>query len=122
MNNDLKIIKKYYGENMMHLCRELFPTVLETEGLLSKIILDTFAPNRLLFDDMKENKKTEAFKNYIYKLSNLSDKEIVKTNKTPEELLDEAGYFLYECKTEKEIQYFKKYYESKEELCTFNGG
>ena len=79
MNKDLKLIKKYYGENMMHLCRELFPTILETEGLLSKIILDTFAPNRLLFDDMKENKKTEAFKNYIYKLSNLSDKEIVKT-------------------------------------------
>ena len=122
MSNDLKIIKKYYGENMMHLCRELFPTILETEGLLSKIMLDTFAPNRLLFDDIKENKKTEAFKNYIYKLSNLSDKEIVKTNKTPEELLDEAGYYLYECKTEKDIQYFKKYYETKEELCTFNGG
>jgi len=122
MNNDLKIIKKYYGENMMHLCRELFPTILETEGLLSKIMLDTFAPNRFLYDDIKENKKTEAFKNYIYKLSNLSDKEIVKTNKTPEELLDEAGYYLYECKTEKDIQYFKKYYETKEELCTFNGG
>ena len=122
MSNDLKIIKKYYGENMMHLCRELFSTILETEGLLSKIMLDTFAPNRLLFDDIKENKKTEAFKNYIYKLSNLSDKEIVKTNKTPEELLDEAGYYLYECKTEKDIQYFKKYYETKEELCTFNGG
>ena len=122
MSNDLKLIKKYYGENMMHLCRELFSTILETEGLLSKIMLDTFAPNRLLFDDIKENKKTEAFKNYIYKLSNLSDKEIVKTNKTPEELLDEAGYYLYECKTEKDIQYFKKYYETKEELCTFNGG
>jgi len=122
MNNDLKIIKKYYGENMMHLCRELFSTILEIEGLLSKIMLDTFAPNRFLYEDIIEQNKIESFKNNIYELSNLEIEDNVKTNKTPEELLDEAGYYLYECKTEKEIQYFKKYYESKEELCTFNGG
>ena len=29
MNEDLKIIKKHYGEKMMHLCRELFPTLLQ---------------------------------------------------------------------------------------------
>lgn len=28
MNLDLKIIKKEYGEEMSHLCRELFPTIL----------------------------------------------------------------------------------------------
>ena len=28
MNKDLKVIKKHYGEKMMHLCRELFPTLL----------------------------------------------------------------------------------------------
>lgn len=32
--DDLKQIKKEYGENMAHLCRELFPTILETPGLL----------------------------------------------------------------------------------------
>ena len=30
MNSDLKIIKKYYGEKMMHLCRKNFSTILET--------------------------------------------------------------------------------------------
>ena len=35
--DDLKLIKKHYGEKMMHLCRELFPTLLETGGLLSKL-------------------------------------------------------------------------------------
>ena len=30
----LDLIKKYYGENMMHLCRKLFPTILEKKGLL----------------------------------------------------------------------------------------
>ena len=28
MNSDLKIIKKYYGEKMMHLCRKNFSTIL----------------------------------------------------------------------------------------------
>ena len=42
MNNDLKIIKKKYGEKMMHFCRDLFPTILETEGLLPKLLMDNF--------------------------------------------------------------------------------
>ena len=36
--DDLKLIKKYYGENMMHLCRTLFPTILETKGLLFSLL------------------------------------------------------------------------------------
>ena len=37
-------------------------------------------------------------------------------------LFDEAGYILYpECKTEEDIQSFKKYYEAAEVLCTFRG-
>ena len=35
MNSDLKLIKKKYGEEMSHLCHELFPVILEQEGLLS---------------------------------------------------------------------------------------
>ena len=42
MNKDLKIIKEKYGEKMMHLCRELFSTLLEEDGLLSKLMLDNF--------------------------------------------------------------------------------
>ncbi len=34
MVDDLKIIKKQFGEAMMHLCREEFPTILEQPGAL----------------------------------------------------------------------------------------
>ena len=37
-------------------------------------------------------------------------------------MLSEAGYDLYECKCEEDIQSFKKYYAKGEELCTFKGG
>lgn len=121
MINDLKLIKNKYGENMMHLCRECFPTILETPGLLFELLSSNFAYNKFLYDDIiKENKK-QNFKNYIYSLINVEPKEIV-VNKSPEELLDETGYILYECKTEKDIQRFKKYYYRNEKLCTFNGG
>ena len=42
-NTDLKNIKKLYGENFMHMCRSLFPSILETEGMLTKIITEKFA-------------------------------------------------------------------------------
>ena len=122
MNYDLKIIKDNYGERMMHLCRELFPTLLEKEGLLSSLILKKFNPSRFLYEDIIENKLVYDFKNYIYNLVDVEKKEIIQTHKTPRELLSEAGYDFYECKTEEEIQSFKKYYETDEELCTFNGG
>ena len=32
--DDLKLIKKLYGEKMMHLCRTLFPSLLENTCLL----------------------------------------------------------------------------------------
>ena len=33
-NKDLKLIKSEYGEDFAHLCRSLFPTLLEQEGKL----------------------------------------------------------------------------------------
>ena len=122
MNQDLKIIKKKYGEKMMHLCRDMFPTILETEGALSQILLDKFEPCRYLYEDIIKNNKVEDFKSYIYKVFASSYREEIKKEKSPFELLDEAGYILYECKTEEDIQSFKKYYKKDEELCTFNGG
>jgi len=121
MNEDLKKIKKLYGEKMMHLCRELFPTILDEEGLLSKLIIDHFYPSRELYNDIIKNKLQEDFKNYIYSLISEQEKVKVVTNKTPQELLSEAGYDLYICETEKDIQKFKKYYKPGEELCSFNG-
>lgn len=37
MLKDLKIIKKLYGEQMMHFCRSAFSTILEKEGLLPNL-------------------------------------------------------------------------------------
>lgn len=121
MNKDLKIIKKKYGEEMMHLCRELFPTLLEQEGLLPKLLHNNFKESRSLVKDIIDNNLEEKFKNYIYSKVDVQNnyKEVV--SKRPEELLKEAGYKLYECHSEEEIQSFKKYYAPGEALCTFRG-
>ena len=107
---------------MMHLCRELFPSLLETPGVLSRLMLEHFHPSRFLYDDIIRDEQIENFRKYIRSLKDDEGNNEVITNKTPKELLDEAGYILYECKTEEEIQAFKKYYAPGEELCTFNGG
>lgn len=118
LNKDLEIIKKKYGENMMKLCRSFFSSILEEEGRLSSILLSNFYPSHTLYDDLEEQNLLEDFKNFIYSLANFK-KNIFKTDKTPEELLDEKGYILKECLTEEEIQEYKKYYKKGESLCTF---
>ena len=122
MNKDLKIIKKKYGEEMMHLCRELFPTLLEQEGLLPKLLLDNFKESRSLVKDIIDNNLEEEFKNYIYNQVDVENNYEEVGSKRPEELLKEAGYILYECHSEEEIQSFKRYYAPGEALCTFRGG
>jgi hypothetical protein len=37
-------------------------------------------------------------------------------------LMKKAGYTLYACHTEQDIQEFRKYYTFEETLCTFRGG
>ena len=134
--NDLKLIKRHYGEKMMHLCRSLFPTILQEEGLLYSILTKRFYPGEFLYDDIIENKWENKFSQIIYNLydkikneENKEDKAISFnsdtgkiTSKTPFELLRSKGYTLYQCKTEDDIQSFKKYYAPGEELCTFKGG
>ena len=123
MNRDLKLIKKKYGEQMMHLCRELFPTLLEQDGLLSNLLQSHFKESKSLYVDIIENDMVKDFKDFIFGLVNLKTTKEKKINhKSPKELLEEVGYRLYECKTEEEIQMFRKYYQSNEELCTFNSG
>ena len=122
-NADLKYIKKHYGEKMAHLCRELFPTLLETPGLLSSALEKSFAHTTSLAEDIIRTGKQNEFRTYIYSLVDVK-KEVptISEPKTPEQLLDEAGYILYpECKTEDDIQSFKHYYAKGEKLCTFNG-
>ncbi len=120
-NQDLKYIKKHYGENFAKLCRGLFSTILEVPGELSRIISEKFDTVPTLYEDVIKQKS--AFKNYVFNFFTQKYTQKKHIDKTPEELMDEAGYILYpECKTEDEIQYFRKYFRPSEELCTFNGG
>ena len=121
MNEELKKIKKKYGEELMHLCRKLFPTILETPNLLYSILEEHFCFSKMLASDIIKNNLIRQFEIYINSFV-LGTNELKEVEETPEELLKKAGYNLYECKTEEDIQKFKKYYKSGEELCTFNGG
>ncbi len=123
---ELNKIKKTYGERFMKMCREYFSTILEKEGVLYEILTSSFADNsKTLYDDIKGNSLENNFKNHIYskfndKYNKGEENKRKMTEKTPYELLDEAGYDLFECKTEEEIQTFRKYYAPHEELCTFH--
>ena len=122
MNGELRQIKKIYGEEMMHLCRELFPTILEKEGLLLNTLKRILAPSHHFANAINEKGFQGDFKSWVYNHLLEEKQERVESSKTPFELMDEAGYILYECHSEKDIQSFKHLYASKEELCTFRGG
>ena len=123
-DQELKRIKKMYGEKFMHLCRSIFPTLLEKEGLVIKLLEENFATNsRSLYDDIVKNHLEEEFKDFIFSKVDVEKKEIeIIEKRSPYELLEEAGYELHECITEEEIQSYKRYYKKGEELCTFHGG
>ena len=140
MQDELKQIKKIYGEEMAHLCRSLFPDVLEHEGKLLKILKDNLAPTRSFAKDIIEKNLQSSFRNWVYSLLNDEDIKLIETDKKPFELMAEAGYLLYECSSEEEIQSFRHYYSRSdgsetpvyepgthpkphrgEELCTFGG-
>ena len=116
--DDLKYIRKKYGENMSHLCRELFPTILEKPGLLYNLLTSHFCESKELYYDIIKEHKELAFKNYILSFYESERKE-KKIEKSVRELLDEVGYTLYECKTNADIKKFKKYYAKGEAICTF---
>ncbi len=140
MNNELKQIKKIYGEEMAHLCRSLFPDILEHEGRLLQILQDNLAPTRSFAKDITEKSLQSSFRNWVNSLLDDEEIKLIETGKTPFELMEEAGYTLYECNSEEEIQSFRHYYSRGdgsetpvyepgtqpkpyrgEELCTFGG-
>ena len=139
--DDLKLIKKDYGEKMAHFCRDNFPTVLETPGLLYETLSKVFYLTRALYEDIVNNGLEDRFISIINEeLPSEDNEEEINSNKTVEELFSEAGYDIYECKTEADIQSFRHFYYRKggkpapeyieglppfpyegEELCTFSG-
>lgn len=120
IKSDLDIIKEKYGENMGHLCCKLFSTILESDGTLSTLLLKHFMSSRFLYEDIVNNDKIADFKDYIHSLQKKCEITYLDVLKKPSELLDEAGYILYECKTEEEMNSFMKYYSPDEVLCSFN--
>ena len=139
MEKDLKWIKSKYGEKMMHLCRELFPKLLDKEGLLPSLLQKYFFCHKNLADDILNQGLSDDFKTFIFSKVDVEKNTEYKTELSATELMKKAGYILYpECQTEADIQSFRHYYERKtgttpvyrdglpelyngEELCTFNG-
>ena len=123
-SKELKKIKKVYGEEFMHLCRRLFPQILEEENLLYNILVQNFSDNcRNICSTISRYgiEMEQLFADYICsKVEREDDGNIVAIPKTPHELLDEAGYDLFECTTPQEVRKFIRYYAEGEELCTFD--
>ena len=65
MEKDLIWIKKHYGEKMMHLCRKYLFGVLETEGLLPKILNEHFEKNKSLAEDIILSGKEGDFRKNV---------------------------------------------------------
>ena len=136
LSKDLEWIKDNYGEKMVGLCRDLFPHLLEIEGLLPKVLNALFHKNKFLADDVLNQEEETMLKGVVYNYIKehfiddervaeiFKEKEQVEQDpaelKTAKELLDEAGYDLYECKTDEDIMRFEKYFAPGERLCTFN--
>ena len=117
--NELRLIKKYYGEDFSHFIRDSFPGLLEQDSLVLNLLETHFEHNKELYNDIVHFELELQFKEFIYSLMEEKE-ELVVTKFTPFELMDKAGYKLYECKTEEDIQKFKKYYAYNEYLCTFH--
>ena len=116
--DDLKLIKDKYGEKMMHLCRKIFPTILEEDGLLFHLLESHFDYSHELYDDIIKYDLVQEFKDYINSYNDY-EKNYTLSDKDPFELMKEAHYNLYECKSQEDVDSFIKYYAPKELLCTF---
>ena len=116
---DFNYIKSHYGEKFAKLCRELFPNIFEHKKELPEFLIKHFDNIPTLYDDILLSK--EDFRDFVFSSLNFTQKtNLVKTDKSPEQLMDEAGYYLFpECKKERDLKKFKKYYDSKDMLCTF---
>ena len=117
-DKDFKFLKKHYGDRFAKLCRSLFPTILQQKDKLTEIISNNFDNVSTLYDDLDPVK--EDFRDFVYSFFDVKQKPLTKTRKTPEKLMEDAGYVLFECETNDDILKFKKYYAPDEELCTFN--
>lgn len=123
-SEELRKIKKHYGEDFMHLCKRMFPTILDEPGKLYEIISSHFSDNsNTLYYDIVSNKLEEKFKNLINSCYYNKNATCIPSNgRNPYEILDEAGYELKECLSQQEIYEYTKYYDPLEIICTISSG
>lgn len=119
MDGELKKIKKLYGEDFAKLCRTHFSRILDNEGKLLEILLQSFAPSHSLYNELVSQNKIFEFKGHVFNKMGIKTPEKKDIDKTPEELLASVGYKLYRCRNDREVKSFRKYYASGELLCTF---
>ena len=122
MAKDYDIIKKYYGEKFAQFCRANFPTILELgDGVLAEHIMNLFAPNKSLYEDIIKQGIDIDFKEYVYSKINKDQnkQENFEITDTPEQLMRSVGYTLYKCETVEDVARFRPYWTREEELCTF---
>ena len=89
---------------MMYLCRDLFHEILDTPGKLAEIFENTFYFSKDLYNDIIDYKIVDKFQDFILKKYHTKKIEMIDTSKNPFELITIAGYTLYECNTEDDIQ------------------
>lgn len=65
---------------MMHLCRDMFPSLLEEKGLLSGLLLSHFEPSHDLYDDIEKCDLIDYFVEYIYDFIDRNKKDKIKTD------------------------------------------
>ena len=120
MKEDFLWIKKFYGEHIAKLCREIVPELFEEPSLVPRLLQVCFAPHTELYQDMLSLGKYNI-RNYMY--SRLDRKEeLFSTPKSAKELLADAGYRLFVCSCPDDISTFRSCYDPEELLCTFKDG
>ena len=75
MKNELKMIKKLYGEQMAHYCRDNFATILEEDGVLLHILTSNFNPSHNIYNDLYLSRSLDEFKNFIFNKFESRDKK-----------------------------------------------
>lgn len=100
--------------------RDNLPLALEDTKLFNIVNSSVFADEKSLFcEEITSQNKISEYISFILSSYEEEEKE-GKEIKDPTTLLNEAGYDFYVCDTVADVEKFKKYYKSGEELCTFN--
>jgi hypothetical protein len=112
---------KKHSETYAKMMRDLFSWSFENEKLNDILYNITLDDEKTLFAKkiMSDETLKIWFKNFVYSKINV-ETDVIDTNKTVRELLEEVWYDFYICKTVKDVEKFRKYYKQGEELCTFN--